>query len=189
MKNAIILHGTCDQEEYYSDKYPSSSNSHWLPWLQKQLLIKGVSTVTPEMPNAHTPDYSVWKREFERFDVTSETILVGHSCGGGFLVRWLSENKDTKVGTVVLVAPWLDPDREKTTDFFDFVVDIDLADRTKKLVVFNSRDDDDDIQKSVQKITSDTENVKVVEFEKHGHFTLSDMGTEKFPELLNELVD
>lgn len=31
MKKAIIIHGACDKEEYFSDKYPSLSNSHWLP--------------------------------------------------------------------------------------------------------------------------------------------------------------
>ena len=107
MKNAIIIHGTCDEDEYFSDKYPSLSNSHWFPWLQKQLLINNIFTQTPEMPEAHKPDYDKWKKEFEKFDVNSETILVGHSCGGGFLIRWLSENK-IKIKKLILVAPWLD---------------------------------------------------------------------------------
>ena len=62
MKTAILIHGTCDEEEYFSDLYPSLSNSHWFPWLQKQLLIKGIFTQTPEMPDAYKPDYEKWKK-------------------------------------------------------------------------------------------------------------------------------
>ncbi|NND65590.1 MAG: hypothetical protein HKM24_06465, partial [Gammaproteobacteria bacterium] len=57
MKNAIIIHGTCDKDEYYSDKYPSLSNSHWLPWLQKQLLVRDIAAVTLEIANAWQPNY------------------------------------------------------------------------------------------------------------------------------------
>ena len=95
-QNAILIHGTCNKVEYYSDEYPTLSNSHWFPWLSKQLLISDIPTVALEIPNAYMPNYTTWKKEFERFDIDSETILVGHSCGGGFLVRWLSEN-DVKV--------------------------------------------------------------------------------------------
>ena len=103
---------------------PTLSNSHWFPWLSKQLLISDIPTVALEIPNAYMPNYTTWKKEFERFDIDSETILVGHSCGGGFLVRWLSEN-DVKVGKVVLVAPWLDPEKRRgaDNDFFKFEMD------------------------------------------------------------------
>jgi hypothetical protein len=59
MKNAIILHGTCSKEEYYDPEHPSLSNSHWFPWLQKQLLRKDISAQTPEIPNAWRPTYLV----------------------------------------------------------------------------------------------------------------------------------
>lgn len=190
MKNAIILHGTCDKEEYYSLEYPSASNFHWLPWLVKQLLIKDIHAVTPEMPHGYMPNYTVWKREFERFDITSETILVGHSCGGGFLVRWLSENKDRRVGKVVLVAPWLDPNKTKgeDNDFFDFEMDIELVSRTQGLTIFNSDDDMEAIHVSVKQIMATIPNINLVEFEGKGHFCLGDLGGEAFPELLEEII-
>ena len=75
MLNAILIHGSCDKEEYFSNKYPSLSNSHWFPWLQKQLLIKGIFTQTPEMPDAYAPDYEKWKIEFEHYPVDEETIV------------------------------------------------------------------------------------------------------------------
>jgi alpha-beta hydrolase superfamily lysophospholipase len=42
------------------------------------------------------------RSEFERYDIFPETDLVGHSCGGGFFVRWLSKHLEVKVGNVVL---------------------------------------------------------------------------------------
>ena len=188
MKNAILLHGTSSKEEYYSLEYPSASNSHWLPWLQKNLLVNDIHAVTPEMLNGFNPDYDVWCREFERYDITSETILVGHSCGGGFLLRWLSEHPDIKVDKVILVAPWLDPTRRKTIDFFDFTLDSNLVDRTRGVTVFSSNNDSDEIIKSVQIISEQVPNIKIKEFLNYGHFCYEDMKTVEFPELLEEIL-
>src|SRR5689334_6760566 len=104
MKNAIILHGKPSKERYYELSFPASSNYYWIPWLQKQLIIKDIVTATPEVPNNWIADYYVWLKEFERYDVHSETILVGHSCGGGFLLRWLSEHPQIAPTKVVLAA-------------------------------------------------------------------------------------
>lgn len=188
MQNAIIIHGMPSKEEYYSERYPSASNFQWLPWLQKQLLIKDIEAVTPEMPHAYLPDYEIWKKEFERYDILEDTILVGHSCGGGFLVRWLSEHKDAKVGKVILVAPWIDPDHSHQNGFFDFTIDPDLAKRAKELVVFNSTDDDAEIQKSVSEIREKVVGVKYVEFENQGHFIGDEFVKNGFPKLLEECL-
>lgn len=85
------------REEYLKPTRPAASNNHWLPWIQKQLSINGIVAQTPEMPEPFRPDYDKWKETFEQFTLNDDTILVGHSCGGGFLLRWLSEN-DVKVG-------------------------------------------------------------------------------------------
>jgi len=188
MNNAIIIHGTGDKEEYFSDKYPSLSNSHWLPWLQKQLLIKGVFTQTPEMPEAHSPDYEKWSREFARFEVNEDSVLIGHSCGGGFLLRWLSENK-VKIKKLILVAPWLDPKREKTTSFFDFKIDQNIKERIGEIHLLVSKDDDEDILESVDIIKNSISDITYHEFLNHGHFCFSDMKTDKFPELLSYLLE
>lgn len=187
MKNAILLHGTPDKEEYFSDKYPSSSNSHWFPWLQKQLLIKGIVTQTPEIPDAYKPEYEKWKKEFERFDVGRNTILVGHSCGGGFLIRWLTENK-VKADKLILVAPWLDPDRRKTTDFFEFTIDSGIANRANEIHILVSEDDNKEILESVKMIRKVLTKAKLHSFKNMGHFTYEEMKTDKFPELLEIIL-
>jgi len=80
---------------------------------------------------AYEPDYQVWRTELERFDIHPETILIGHSAGGGFLIRWLSENRTKHVGKVVLVAPSIDPHKKSITGFCDFTIDAHLAERTQ----------------------------------------------------------
>ncbi len=191
MKNAIILHGRPDREEYYGLEYPAQSNSHWVPWLQKQLQAKDIFTQTPEMPMSFRPDYSTWKKEFERFDIGPGTLLVGHSCGGGFLVRWLSENIDAKVGKVVLVAPWLNPEdnlASETGDFFHFDIDKDFPSRTESVTIFNSDNDFSDVHDSVEMIRKTAPEVKYKEFHNYGHFCSSDLKTDAFPELLEECL-
>jgi predicted alpha/beta hydrolase family esterase len=189
MKNAIILHGRPDpgQEEYYNPDFPSASNAHWLPWLQKQLVIHDITAQTPEIPNAWKPEYETWRKEFERYDITRETILVGHSCGAGFVVRWLSEHNDVHVGEVVLVAPSLGIDWE-TKEFFNFTIDPDLASRTKKLVIFVSDDDRAAVQQAAKTIRASIAHTKTREFHGYGHFCFEDMGTVEFPELRDELL-
>ena len=189
MRNAIILHGKPGKDEYYNPSTPSASNHHWIPWLQKQLLINEINAATPEIPHAFLPDYEIWKREFERYDISEETDLVGHSCGGGFLVRWLSEHKDVKVRNVVLVAPWIDPSKRLSTGFFEFNINPSLAKQAENFIIFDSDDDSEDVHISIKTIRESVDGATHKEFHSYGHFTRSSMGTSEFPELLDAVLN
>jgi len=184
MSRIVILHGKPGREEYFSDKYPSGSNSHWIPWLQKQLLMWGYDVQTPEVIDAYKPDYTIWRTEFERHLVEHPMVFVGHSCGAGFLVRWLSEHPEVSAEKVVLVAPWLDPHRSDTTDFFEFDIDPRLDERVGELHLFNSTDDMESIPISVETLLTELKNVVLHEYDDMGHFCFNDMGTVEFPDLL-----
>lgn len=186
MKTAIILPGKPSKEGYFNPQRNAQSNEHWLPWIQRQLLLKGILAQAIELPKPYEPVYEDWKFVFEKFSCNEETILIGHSCGGGFLVRWLSENK-VNVGEVVLVAPWLDPDHELTTGFFDFEIDEEVPKRTEGLSIFFSSDDEDNILESVKTLRNKWPSAKIIELMGKGHFTLKDMGTTEFPELIEAL--
>jgi len=188
MKNAIILHGRPSKKEYYDPTAPSMSNAHWLPWLQGQLLKRNVSTATPEVPLSFKPQWRLWCKEVERFEINPGTIIVGHSCGGGFWARWLSEHKDVSVGKVVLVAPWIDPDNILKGIFFDFKIDPNLADRTKGITIFSSDNDHPKILESVKILRDQIKGIKYKEFNSYGHFCYEDMKTAEFPELLAEVL-
>lgn len=191
--NCIIVHGKPGKTEYYSDEYPSPSNSHWIPWLQSQLIRKGIVTQTPEMLNAWQPDYAIWSKEISRHDLNPETILVGHSIGAGFLVQYLSEHPEVNIHHLCLVAPSFGdtyfPGTERYEDpllnsFCDFTPDSKLMDRCQKMSLIYSTDDGERILKSVshlKKIYSPS----VYEYHDKGHFTRHDMkGSIAFPEII-----
>ncbi len=188
MKTAIILHGKPSKNGYLNPKRSSQSNSHWLPWIQQQLIVKGILAQTPELPEPYEPIYEKWSSVFEQFKIDGETMLIGHSRGAGFLVRWLSENK-IKVGKVALVAPSLNPFKEeRKLEFFNFKIDKSLVKRTKGLTVFFSTDDEEKILETVQLIKSQLKGSKFEKFTNKGHFTFGDMKTEEFPELRDFLL-
>ncbi|MBP6866224.1 MAG: alpha/beta hydrolase [Candidatus Pacebacteria bacterium] len=191
MKTAVLIHGYYNKSEYEDVTRPAASNDHWFPWVQRQLLLKGIEAQAPEMPGLFQPNYEKWKEMLERFTPDENTILVGHSCGGGFLVRWLSEN-DVKVGKVVLVAPWLDPEKESKNidpEFFNFKIDPNISSKTSGLTIMYSTDDFSSVIKTVEILKSTLQNIELKEFTDKGHFTLNSLKTEKFPELMSLLLD
>lgn len=189
MKKAIILHGYQDKAEYYDDAYPSPSNGHWKPWLQKQLLVHDINAQTPEVFKSWQLKYEEWVEEFEKYNINSDTALVGHSCGGGFIVRWLSEHPDVNVDKIVLVAPWINPIGEEDTDFFKFKIDPDLSSRTKGAMIFNSDNDHASVHKTVEVLRESIKSIEYREFHNYGHFNLGAMGTVEFPELRDYLLE
>ena len=189
MRNAIILHGGPSKEEYYDPKAPSMSNAHWIPWLQGQLLKKDIPTETPEVPWSFDRNWKVWEKEVKRFDITPKTILIGHSTGAGFFIKYLSIHPEISVDRVVLIAPWLDPYQEHTKNFFDdFTIDSDLATRTNGITVLYSDNDQKSVLRTVQIIRDKIKGVDYKEFHNYGHFCYEDMKTVEFPELLEEIL-
>lgn len=189
MKNAIILHGAPGKEEYYHPKAPSMSNSHWIPWLQGQLLKHDIAAATPEVPRSYERQYETWITEIERFEMTPETILVGHSTGCGIFIKYLSLHPQIKVGKVILVAPYLDPDQVHHKSFMnDFEIDQNLTYRTHGITIFNSDNDQTSIQKSVELLRQKIPGIKYREFHHYGHFLYEHMYAAEFPELLEEIL-
>lgn len=189
MQNAIILHGAPEKEYYYDVHKPSESNAHWLPWLQKELVIRDIAAETPEIPMSYEPQWELWCRYIERYPLTSDTILVGHSAGGGFWLKYLATHPSLRVGKVVLVAPWLDPGKTLAEDFFDgWDRDPAVVQRTAGLVVMISDDDSESTQQSVDAICSTIQGVTRRQFHGYGHFTYDNLGGTAFAELRDEVL-
>jgi len=185
MINAILVPGRPDKDQHYNQNVPSNSENYWFSWLKRQLIIHDLKADAIEPPMPFRPSYDVWKKEFERFDITPDTILIGHSCGGGFLIRWLSEN-NISVGKVLLVAPWINPDNNPesdTADFFTFTIDPDFPKRTAGVQIFISEDDGAEVVTTVEILKDSVPDIRIHEFEHRGHFT-----EKSFPELLQEIV-
>lgn len=162
-------------------------DKHWIPWVKKQLITKGIETETPHMPSPWEPDYETFKIEFEKYCVDENTILIGHSCGCSFLVRWLGDNKK-RIAKLILVAPWKIPDGDdrKRKEFYTYAIDESLKERVGDVVFFTA-DDEESAGKESLKIFHRVLGGRVIELKGHGHYCLNDMGTEAFPELVNEI--
>ena len=188
MKNAILIHGNPSKKEFYDINEPTPSNAHWFPWLTRELMMHDIHTISLEMPLSFEPQYKIWKKELERYDINDETILVGHSCWGWFLLRWLSENPYLKTNKIVLVAPWLDPFWEiEEKDFFNFTFDLELCSK-RDIIIFHSDDDMKPIQVSLKKIQDIYPDFRVKYFQNYGHFCKNDLWSEVFSELLSEII-
>jgi len=187
--NCIIIHGCPSNVEKAMDPETRTYDKHWIPWLKRELEKKGIKTYTPLMPVPWEPKYKEWKKEFEKLSVNENSILVGHSAGGGFLVRWLGET-DKKIKKLILVAPGIIHSEEwkKFNDLLKFNINKEIINFIREIVIFVSDDESEGIKESV-KIYSKELNVKPIELHGKGHFLEKNMGTKKFPELLNKILE
>lgn len=183
----IIIHGCPGDKEKALNPKTRTYDKHWIPWIKKNLSEKGIEVITPLMPEPWKADYLKWKKEFDKQKVDENTVLIGHSCGCAFLVRWLGETKK-KVKKLILVAPWkIAESGNASKGFYDYEIDNAIKDRVKNIIIFSSNDEEADGKKSA-KIFLDALGGEFIELKNHGHFTLGDMKTEKFPELLEAIL-
>lgn len=186
--NCIIIHGCPSKKEDLIDIRKEDAK-HWIPWIRKELMSREIKTETPLMSEPWKRDYNKWKVEFEKNNINENTILIGHSCGGGFLVRWLGETK-RKIKKLILVAPWkiADKNDELKKKFYNFEIDSSIKDRVSEIVMFTSDNESDDGKKSL-KLYYDVLGGKVIELKNKGHFNFDDLGGQEFPELMNEIIE
>ena len=186
--NCIILHGCSSNAERSINLGERNYDKHWIPWLRQELVSKGIKAEVPLMPEPWRPNYQGFKKEFEKYEVNENTILIGHSCGCTFLVRWLGETK-RKIFKLILVAPWKIPDENDKfrKEFYTYSVDEGIRLRVKEIIMFTADDEEREGKESLD-IFYKALDGEVIELEKHGHYTLDDMGTERFPELLNVVL-
>ena len=186
--NCIIVHGCPSNIEKAMNPEERTYDKHWIPWLKKELEEKGIKTSVPLMPTPWEPDYNKWRKEFEKISINEESVLVGHSCGSSFLVRWLGET-ETRVKKLILVAPSKISEgrRDLLNNLYDFDINENIKNRIGEIIIFVSDDDYEDIIKSAELYHKKLEG-KLIELNGRGHFTLGDMGTKEFPELLEEIL-
>ncbi len=77
----------------------------------------------PKMPNPSNAKYNEWKIIFNKISKLLEknVILIGHSLGAIFLIKYLSENKfPKKILATLLISPPYDDDgmEESLGDFY-----------------------------------------------------------------------
>ena len=187
--NVVIIHGTNNKDKERLKKgFPPQNERNWIPWLRKKLEDKKIRVFAPIMPESWNPKYLAWKKEFEKIQVDGGSVLIGHSAGGAFLVRWLGETKK-KVKKLILIVPVLPSEEIDWLDeFLNFKPDKAIGKRVGKIIFFTSDNDNKSILESVNdyhKLLGG----KLIRLSGRGHFIESHMGTKEFPELLREILE
>lgn len=153
----------------------------WKSTIQQDL-GDNYEVLAPSMPNKNNAKYKEWKIWFENIlsVVNKDVILVGHSMGGVFLAKYLSEHLiDNNIGKLVLLAaPYSDTPEESIGSFKLTKPFTKLIKQVNNVVLVYSQDDtvvpyNDGIlyQKSLP-------GSKLVTFKDKGHFNMPN-----FPEL------
>jgi predicted alpha/beta hydrolase family esterase len=177
MKEAIIVHGSPDRAEYFAPEFPSPSAFHWFPWLQKQFQMAGVLAQVPSMPAPYDAKYSEWEELFSRLVSPRLEYAVGHSSGGGFLIKYMQAHR-LPLKKLVLVAPWLDPDGEFGQEWRT-ELDPRALDSAAETHLFISDDDDAAELDSANRLLAAYPKIIEHRFTDRGHF----VGMPAFPEL------
>jgi len=189
-RNCIIIHGCPSDAKKAMNPETRTYDKHWIPWVKKELIANGIEIIIPLMPTPWQPDYQKFKNEFEKYPVDESTILIGHSCGTAFLVRWLGQSK-RKIDKLILVAPWKIPEPERKgtdLDFYNYPIDATIKDRVNRIIMFTADDERENGKKSLI-IYQEALGGQVIELPGHGHYILKDMKTEEFPELLEVVLN
>ncbi len=187
--NCIIVHGCPSNKEKAMDPTRRTYDKHWIPWLKEQLGEYGLEVDTPLMPTPWAPDYTLWKKEFGKLKINKHTILVGHSCGGGFLVRWIDDQK-IKVRKLLLVSPGKvgKARNEIRSALYGKKIIKNLGKYVQEeIVLFTSNNDIPEHIMAAREYEMELP-AKVLFLKDHGHFCEQDMGTREFPELLKEII-
>ena len=167
-----------DIEEYKVRK------SDWKSKLGENL-GREYEVIFPAMPNKTNAQYPEWKIWFEKIVdlLNDDLILIGHSLGGSFLIKYLSENKLTKKTTAVfLVSAVYDSDGDGNgLVSFSLPSEFDL--QTDKVFLYHSKDDPIVPLTALEKIQSRLPSVKARIFENRGHFN-----QEEFPEIVEDIL-
>lgn len=129
---------------------------------------------SPRMPNAQNAKYIEWKIWFERMIpfMLEPVVLIGHSFGGVFVAKYLSENEiPTTIQSTLLVAAPYDTDGGRAVMEFDLPASLELLEKQGgKIFLYHSKDDPVVSFSELAKYERALPNAKIRVFEDRGHF-------------------
>ena len=194
-KQVIIIHGGDSFDSY--DEFLDSlknwevsidsflSRNDWKSNLPKDL-GEGFEVLSPRMPNKQNAKYEEWRLWFERMIpfISNEAVFIGHSLGGIFLVKYLSENKyPKKILKIILVAP--PHNQTPETGSFKLEKSLDKVwEQCQNIHIFHSDDDPIVPVSEAKKYQSDWPKANLQIFKNRGHFN-----QEYFPEIVKKVKE
>lgn len=142
----------------------------------------------PTMPNKQNARYEEWVIWFERHIpfLSDDAILVGHSLGGVFLAKYLTEKEfPVRIALLVLVSAPFDAEEPGQT-LGDFALPGDvsiLAERADQILLYHSHDDPVVPFEEMGKYADAISGSVAVALDGRGHIL-----DEDFPELSKEIT-
>jgi valyl-tRNA synthetase/predicted alpha/beta hydrolase family esterase len=169
-----------DYQSYLHDsriRLDSTTTRGWRSQLQTDLKAQNIELIAPRLPSKDNAKYADWKIIFDKLIpfINSNSILVGHSLGGSFLLKYLSENNLSCNSIHLLGTP--------KTGCFDF--DTNDFDKLQNLDIniYHSKDDFVVDYNKALELTKILPNAKFNSFENYNHFLIP-----SFPELTNNIL-
>lgn len=181
MSNILIFHGTGGRPE-----------EGWFPWLKTELEAKGHSVSVPAFPTPEGQSLESWLEVLKAYEdkINADSILIGHSLGGLFLLRVLERlQKKVKaaifVGATIGVRPIKFYEGDEKFSGFNFDWD---AIRTKaaQFLVFHSDNDPYVCIGNGEQLAKQL-GVSLTFIPNAGHFNAA-AGYTKFERLLKEVL-
>jgi predicted alpha/beta hydrolase family esterase len=198
-KQIVFVHGGNAFNEYdtfltylktkeIEDPFAEVEVKRWQPSI-RELLKETHEVCYPSMPNNKNAHYLEWKLWFERHHtfLHDGVILIGHSLGGYFLAKYLSEEKmPVTVRALYLLAAPFQNDDFGGEDGGDFAFDPEnlprLAEQVGGIHILHSKDDPVVPYTHALKYKEALPQAELVTFVDKNHFRL-----EEFPEFIEFL--
>jgi len=158
----------------------------WKGTLQ-QALGESYDVLAPRMPNGTNAQYEEWVLWFERIlPLLDDTVIfVGHSLGGIFLARYLSERVISKhiAGLFLVAAPYMDDDMHEPLASFALTGPVtSIEEQTNNITLYYSEDDTSVPVTHGEAYKRDLPHATLRVFTNRGHFL-----EDTFPELVADI--
>lgn len=126
--------------------FAETPDRYWLPWLHRELELRGIGVIAPRLPNPLRPELKAWMHRVAPLAKTwgPGTVLIGHSLGGVLALRMLEHAVERRVlGCVLVSAPFASTISLKNiTSFFSAPVDwYHLRHAARTIVAIHAKDD------------------------------------------------
>ena len=154
----------------------------WRDTLHKKLGSK-FEVYKPMMPNSINASYTEWSIWFSKIieQLNDNLILIGHSLGGIFLAKYLSENDVNKKikATILISAPFDGAGGESLGNFVLSKSFKKFEKQAGKIYLIQSKDDKVVAFNQVKKYKKELPKAIIKSFTDRGHFS-----QESFPEIV-----
>lgn len=199
-KQIVLIHGATAFSNYNAfleylkvksieDPLRLEQRKRWKDGFKEEMSREGYEVYFPSMPNSDNAKYEEWKIWFERYFeyLHDGVILIGHSQGGYFLAKYLSENKiPISVKALYLLSAPFEPADFGEEDGGDFNFDPkelkNLEKQVDSIFLFHSKDDPVVPYEHVLKFKKALPEAELITFEDKGHFLM-----EEFHELTEHI--